>query len=151
MRCPYCSFPESKVLDTRSYDDNASIKRRRECLKCQKRFTSFEAVENLPIFVVKKDGSRQIFDKNKILIGLSRACEKRPVSLETLENVASEIEQGLRNNYDREISSSEIGHRIIALLKKIDQVAYIRFVSVYHSFSDVESFLHELEKLRGEK
>ena len=148
MKCPYCNFLESKVVDSRPTDEGGSIRRRRECLSCQKRFTTYETIEQMPMFVVKRDGTRQIFDKSKILNGLLRACEKRKVPLNKLEEVANEIEQSLQNSLEREVSTSTIGELIMKRLKEIDQVAYVRFVSVYRSFEDVQSFLEELNKLR---
>lgn len=151
MKCPYCNYLESKVVDSRPTDEGGSIRRRRECLSCQKRFTTYETIEHMPLFVVKKDGTRQIFDKNKILNGLLRACEKRLVPLQKLEAVANEIEQSLQNSLEREVTTQTIGELIMKRLKEIDQVAYIRFVSVYRSFEDVESFLSELNMLRDER
>ena len=148
MICPFCSHIESKVIDTRPTDEGTSIRRRRECLSCKKRFTTYEVVEHMPFFVVKKDGSRQPFDKQKLLNGLLRACEKRPVPLHKLEAVADEVEQHLLNSMEREIPTSMIGELIMKRLKTIDQVAYVRFVSVYRSFEDVDSFLLELNRLR---
>ena len=151
MKCPYCSHFESKVLETRASDDGESIKRRRECLLCQKRFSSYEAVEHLPLYVIKSDGSRQLFDKQKIINGMLRACEKRPIDMKTLENIAGNIEQDFRNKNIFEIPTSEIGIQIMENLKEIDQVAYIRFVSVYRSFSDIESFFTELNKFKEQE
>lgn len=148
MICPFCSHLESKVIDTRPTDEGTSIRRRRECLSCKKRFTTYEVVEHMPLFVIKKDGSRQPFDKQKLLNGLFHACEKRPVPLQTLESVADEVEQYLLNSMEREIPTSTIGELIMKRLKTIDQVAYVRFVSVYRSFEDVDSFLRELNRLR---
>ena len=151
MKCPFCGFMESKVVDSRPTDEGGSIRRRRECLSCQKRFTTYEMIESMPLFVIKKDGSRQTFDKSKILNGLFRACEKRPVPLHVLEDVANEIEQYLQNSLQREVPSATIGELIMKRLKEIDQVAYVRFVSVYRSFEDIDTFLQELNKLRGEQ
>jgi len=148
MICPFCNHLESKVIDTRPTDEGSSIRRRRECLSCKKRFTTYEVVEHMPFYVVKKDGSRQPFDKQKLLNGLFRACEKRPVPLHALESVADEVEQYLLNSMEREIPTSTIGELIMKRLKAIDQVAYVRFVSVYRSFEDVDSFLRELNLLR---
>ena len=149
MVCPFCNYPESKVVDTRPTDEGSSIRRRRECLSCKKRFTTYEVIEHIPFYVVKKDGTRQPFDKQKVLSGLFRACEKRPVALAQLEALADEIEQNLLNSMEREIPTSTIGELIMKRLKEIDQVAYVRFVSVYRSFEDVDSFLVELNKLRA--
>lgn len=147
MRCPYCAFLESKVVDSRPADEGASIRRRRECLSCHKRFTTYETVENLPLMVVKKDGSRQGFDRGKVMGGLIRACEKRPVSYQTLEGVVAGIEQTLQNQMDREVSSAQIGELVMEQLKKLDEVAYVRFASVYREFKDIDSFMAELKKL----
>ena len=149
MRCPYCGYPESKVIDSRPTEENNSIRRRRECLGCGKRFTTYETVESVPLVVVKKDGSRQSFDRQKILNGLVKACEKRPVSLETLENVVTDIEQRLLNDMDKEIPSGRVGELVMDALKEIDQVAYVRFASVYRQFQDIDSFVAELNKLLG--
>lgn len=147
MRCPFCANPESKVIDSRPADEGASIRRRRECLACHKRFTTYEMMESLPLMVVKKDGSRQSFDRNKVLSGLIRACEKRPVSFDTLEGIVNEVEQALQNELEREISSAEIGELVMDKLKKVDQVAYVRFASVYRQFKDIDTFMAELNKL----
>lgn len=149
MRCPYCNFPESKVIDSRPTDESNSIRRRRECLSCGKRFTTYETVESVPLVVVKKDGSRQAFDRNKILNGLVKACEKRPVSMEALEKTVSEIEQKLLNSMDREVPSERVGELVMDALKEVDQVAYVRFASVYRQFKDIDSFMAELNKLLG--
>jgi len=148
MNCPFCNHPDSKVVDSRPTDEGGSIRRRRECLSCQRRFTTYETIEQMAMFVVKKDGTRQPFDKSKILNGLTRACEKRPIPLAVLENVANEIEQLLQNTLEREVSTNVIGELIMKKLKEIDQVAYIRFVSVYRSFDDIDSFLKELEIIK---
>ena len=149
MRCPYCNFPESKVIDSRPTDESNSIRRRRECLSCGKRFTTYETVESVPLVVVHKDGSRQAFDRNKILNGLVKACEKRPVSMEVLEKTVSEIEQKLLNSMDREVPSERVGELVMDALKEVDQVAYVRFASVYRQFKDIDSFMAELNKLLG--
>ncbi len=151
MKCPYCGDQESKVVDSRHSDDGLSIRRRRECLSCQKRFTTYETVESLPIIVVKKDGSRQSFDKIKLINGMVRACEKRPVPLQTLEQIAEDIEQELQSNLEREISTVEIGEMVMDRLKAVDEVAYVRFASVYRSFKDINTFMEELSKLLTEK
>ncbi len=147
MKCPYCSNPESKVVDSRPSDEGASIRRRRECLVCHKRFTTYETVESLPLVVIKKDGSRQTFDKSKILGSMLKACEKRTVPLSTLEAVADEIEQALQNDMEREISTARIGELVMDRLKEIDEVAYVRFASVYRQFKDINNFMTELNKL----
>ena len=151
MKCPYCSYPESKVVDSRHSDYGLSIRRRRECLQCQRRFTTYETVESLPIVVVKKDGSRQSFDRNKILNGMLRACEKRPVSLAALETAALDIEQILQNSLEREVSTGQIGELVMERLKPLDEVAYVRFASVYRQFKDINSFMRELNKILEEK
>lgn len=151
MKCPYCSYPEIKVVDSRHSDDGLSIRRRRECLQCQRRFTTYETVESLPIVVVKKDGSRQSFDRNKILNGMLRACEKRPVSLAALETAALDIEQILQNSLEREVSTGQIGELVMERLKPLDEVAYVRFASVYRQFKDINSFMRELNKILEEK
>ena len=148
MKCPFCSHPESKVVDSRPAEEGASIRRRRECLACHKRFTTYETMESLPLMVIKKDGSRQSFDRNKVLAGLIRACEKRPVSYSTLENMVSEIEQVLQNQMEREVSSAEIGELVMERLKKTDEVAYVRFASVYRDFSDIDSFMKIITELK---
>ena len=151
MKCPYCGDQESKVVDSRHSDDGLSIRRRRECLSCQKRFTTYETVESLPIIVVKKDGSRQSFDRNKVLNGRVRACEKRPVSMDTLERIVDEIENLLQNSLDREVSSQRIGTYAMEKLKNVDEVAYVRFASVYRQFKDINSFMEELSKIINSK
>ena len=151
MKCPYCGYSESKVIDSRPADEGSSIRRRRECLSCQKRFTTYETVESLPMVVVKKDGSRQSFDRRKVLGGMIRACEKRPVPLAELEEVAAEIEQELQNSMDREISTEHVGEMVMERLKKIDEVAYVRFASVYRQFKDIDTFMTELNKLLADK
>ena len=151
MKCPYCGHPESKVIDSRPADENASIRRRRECLSCARRFTTYETVESLPIVVIKKDGSRQSFDRQKVLRGMIRACEKRPVALAELERIADEIEQELQNSMEREIRTEVIGEKVMERLRKVDQVAYVRFASVYRQFKDVDTFMAELNKLLAEK
>ena len=151
MRCPFCSYGESKVIDSRPAEEGASIRRRRECLSCGKRFTTYETVESLPMVVVKKDGSRQSFDRRKVLGGMIRACEKRPVPLAELERIADEIEQDLQNSMDREISTELIGERVMERLRAVDQVAYVRFASVYRQFKDIDTFMAEVIKLLSEK
>ena len=151
MKCPFCGFSESKVIDSRPADEGASIRRRRECLSCGKRFTTYETVESLPMVVVKKDGSRQSFDKRKVLGGMIRACEKRPVPLELLEQKTDEIEQDLQDSMEREVSTEEIGEKVMDRLRSVDQVAYVRFASVYRQFKDIDTFMAELNKLLSEK
>ena len=147
MKCPYCGYDESKVIDSRPTDEGERIRRRRECLKCGKRFTTYEVIETVPIIVIKKDKSRESFDRNKLLNGLLRACEKRPVSIDTLERVVDEIEGSLQNSLDREVPSSLIGKYAMEKLKTIDEVAYVRFASVYREFKDVGTFMEEIGKL----
>ena len=151
MKCPYCGFQESKVVDSRHSDDSTSIRRRRECLSCQKRFTTYETVESLPMIVVKKDNSRQAFDRNKVLNGMVRACEKRPVPMADLERAADEIEQIIQNSLDREVSAAHIGELVMERLKPLDEVAYVRFASVYRQFKDINSFMQELNQILAEK
>ena len=151
MKCPYCGHPESKVIDSRPADENASIRRRRECLSCARRFTTYETVESLPMVVIKKEGSRQSFDRQKMLRGMLRACEKRPVTLAELERIADEIEQELQNSMEREIRTEIIGEKVMERLRKVDQVAYVRFASVYRQFKDIDTFMAELNKLLAEK
>ena len=151
MKCPYCGYQESKVVDSRHSDDSTSIRRRRECLSCQKRFTTYETVESLPIIVVKRDGTRQAFDRNKVMNGMLRACEKRPVPITMLEEAASEIEQILQNSLEREVKTEEIGALVMERLKPMDEVAYVRFASVYRQFKDINSFMAELNKILEEK
>lgn len=147
MKCPYCGYPESKVVDSRPTDEGISVRRRRECLECGKRFTTYETVESLPLVVIKKDGSRQTFDRNKVLGGLVKACEKRAVPLAVLEGVAADIEQRILNSLSREVRSEYIGELVMEQLKEVDEVAYVRFASVYREFRDVNSFMEELHKL----
>ena len=151
MKCPYCGYSESKVIDSRPADENSSIRRRRECLACGKRFTTYETVESLPMVVVKKDGSRQSFDRGKILGGMVRACEKRPVSMAELEAAVDEIEQTIQNSLEREISTTQIGELVMERLKPLDEVAYVRFASVYRQFKDINTFMQELNKILAEK
>ena len=151
MKCPYCGYQESKVVDSRHSDDGGSIRQRRECLSCQKRFTTYETVESLPIVVVKKDNSREPFDRNKILRGMVRACEKRPVSMADLEAAVTEIEQIVQNSLEREVNTDKIGELVMERLKPLDEVAYVRFASVYRQFKDINSFMHELNKILEEK
>ena len=151
MKCPYCGELDSKVIDSRPTEDGEKIRRRRECLECQKRFTTYEIVESLPIVVIKKDGSRQTFDRNKVLNGMVRACEKRPVSMATLEAAVADIEQIIQNSLEREVSTEQIGELVMERLKPLDEVAYVRFASVYRQFKDINSFMSELNKILAEK
>ena len=147
MKCPFCGFEESKVIDSRPTDEGQRIRRRRECLSCGKRFTTYEIIESLPIIVIKKDKSRETFNRDKLMTGLLRACEKRPVSIDMLDNMIDEIETVLQNSLDREVSSEKIGELVMEKLKVIDEVAYVRFASVYRQFKDINTFMQELNKL----
>ena len=151
MKCPFCAFEESKVIDSRPTDEGERIRRRRECIKCGQRFTTYEIIESVPIFVIKKDKSREAFDRNKLLGGMMRACEKRQVTIETLEKAVDEIEANLQNSLDREVTSIHIGELAMEKLKDLDEVAYVRFASVYRQFKDINTFMDELAKLLGEK
>lgn len=151
MKCPHCGFEESKVIDSRSADDGERIRRRRECLECNKRFTTYEFVENFPIIVIKRDRSRETFDRNKLLNGLLKACEKRQVSIEQIESILNHIEVRLQNSVDKEVQSTLIGEYAMEELKNIDEVAYVRFASVYRQFKDINTFMEELNKLLEDK
>jgi transcriptional repressor NrdR len=151
MKCPYCGYSESRVIDSRPAEEGATIRRRRECLSCQKRFTTYEIMERVPLIVIKKDGSRQTFDKMKILNGMLRACEKRPVALADMQRSVDEIEQELQNSLEREIESAAIGELVMKKLKTLDEVAYVRFASVYRQFKDLNTFMEELNKLLIDK
>ena len=150
MKCPFCGDQESKVVDSRHSEDGLSIRRRRECMGCQRRFTTYEIVETLPIIVVKKNGSRQSFDRNKILNSMIRAFDKRKVNVADLDRITTEIEQAIQNSLDREISTDKIGEMILERLKPLDEVAYIRFASVYREFKDVDTFFSELKKMMNQ-
>lgn len=147
MKCPFCGYEESKVIDSRPTDEGEKIRRRRECVSCAKRFTTYEIIETVPIVVVKKDKSRQAFDRVKLFNGMLRACEKRPVSIDQIERVVSEIETDLQNSLDREVTSVHIGELVMEKLKGLDEVAYVRFASVYRQFKDINTFMDELTKL----
>ena len=149
MKCPFCGFDDSKVIDSRAVDER--IRRRRECLQCAKRFTTYESVETMPIVVIKKDCSRESFDRTKLINGLLRACEKRPVSLDRIEKLVGEIESDILNSLDREIASYRLGELALEKLKQVDEVAYVRFASVYRQFADIETFMNELQAMRQEK
>ncbi|SKC87361.1 transcriptional regulator NrdR [Maledivibacter halophilus] len=151
MNCPYCSHYETKVVDSRPTDEGQAIRRRRECLNCKKRFTTYEKVEEIPIVIVKKDGNRQSFNRNKVINGMIRACEKRPVSMQLIEKTADEIERHLNNSMEKEIPSEYIGELVMNSLKEIDDVAYVRFASVYRHFKDINTFMDELNKLLKER
>ena len=151
MRCPFCDNQETKVIDSRPTEDGHAIRRRRECERCSRRFTTYEKVEEVILMVVKKDGSREAFDRRKIMNGIIKACEKRPVTVATMENMVDQIERGLNNMMEKEIESSFIGEMIMDQLKDVDQVAYVRFASVYRQFTDVNTFVAEIEKLLGKQ
>ena len=151
MRCPFCGDQESKVVDSRRSEDGNSIRRRRECLACLRRFTTYEIVESLPIIVVKRDGTRQSFDRNKILNSMVRACDKRKVDLADLDRITTEIEQTIQNTLEREVSTDKLGEMVMTRLKPLDEVAYIRFASVYRRFQDVSGFVNEINKFLEEK
>lgn len=151
MKCPFCGYEESKVIDSRPTDEGERIRRRRECINCAKRFTTYEIIESVPILVVKKDKSREAFDRDKLIRGMVRACEKRHVSMDTIENAVSEIEVSLQNSLDREVSSVKIGELVMEKLKEIDEVAYVRFASVYKHFKDVNAFMDELSSFLEKK
>ncbi|MBC3803520.1 transcriptional repressor NrdR [Acetobacterium fimetarium] len=151
MKCPYCAFDESRVVDSRPCEEGTMIRRRRECAKCNKRFTTYERVENIPLIVVKKGGQRTPFDKNKIFNGMIKACEKRPVPIDAIKEVVDDLERSLYQSEMKEVPSSLIGEQVMTALKTLDQVAYVRFASVYRQFKDVASFMDELERLISEK
>jgi len=147
MKCPYCGHTEDKVVDSRSSQERDFIRRRRECLKCKRRFTTYEHIENLPLMVVKKDGRRESFDRQKLLSGIIKACEKRKISVDQIEQMVDDIERILQRRYDKEVSSSDIGEIVMEYLKKLDQVAYVRFASVYREFKDINQFMKELKQM----
>jgi transcriptional repressor NrdR len=151
MKCPFCGHEEDRVIDSRPTDEGASIRRRRECIKCEKRFTTYEKVESLPLMVIKKDKTRQVYSREKILNGLLRACEKRPVSADDLEKLVDEIESKIYNSLQKEITTKAIGEMVMEGLKNLDEVAYVRFASVYRQFKDINTFMEELKKLLDEK
>ncbi len=147
MKCPYCGAPDTRVVDSRSDDENNTIKRRRVCPKCSKKFTTYEYVERPTIYVIKKDGRREPFDPDKIMRGLVKACEKRPVSIETLENITTEIKERIEASMEREVESSQIGEYVMDYLKRTDDIAYVRFASVYRQFKDINGFLDEIQEV----
>lgn len=151
MKCPFCGYEESKVIDSRPADDGEKIRRRRECTKCSRRFTTYEIIENVPIVVVKKDSSREVFDRQKLFNGMLRACEKRPVSTEAIDRAVADIELAIQNSLDREVTSTQIGELAMEKLKGIDDVAYVRFASVYRQFKDINTFMEELSKILTNK
>ena len=148
MKCPFCSFTDSKVVDSRSTDDSTSIRRRRECLSCKKRYTTYEKIEDIPVLVIKNDSTREHFDKQKIITGLIRACQKRPVSRNDIEEIANSIERKISNEMSSEISSKKIGNMVMERLKDLDEVSYVRFASVYREFKDINTFIDEIESLK---
>ena len=150
MKCPFCGANDSKVIDSRPAEEGATIRRRRECLVCKRRFTTYEIIERMPLVVIKRDNSRQSFDRVKLINGMVRACEKRPITLNQLEKIADEIEQELQSRIEREVRSVEIGEMVMKRLKSVDEVAYVRFASVYRSFKDINTFMEELSKLLSE-
>jgi transcriptional repressor NrdR len=151
MKCPYCSHPEDKVIDSRPTDEGATIRRRRECLGCQKRYTTYEKVEYMPLMVIKKDKSRQQYNREKLLNGILRACEKRPVSISAIDNLIDNVEAQIYNTLEREVTSTEIGEKVMEEIRKLDEVAYVRFASVYRQFKDIDTFMDELQKIKTEK
>ncbi|MGE5586857.1 MAG: transcriptional regulator NrdR [Clostridia bacterium] len=151
MKCPYCGHPDSRVIDSRATDEGAAIRRRRECVSCERRFTTYEVVDEVPLMVVKKDGRREPFNRNKILTGLMKACQKRPVPMKVLEEITSDVERELRGRLEREVSSREIGEMVIRRLRDLDKVAYVRFASVYREFKDIDTFMDELKKLLNDE
>lgn len=151
MNCPFCNYVNSKVVDSRPTDEGTSIRRRRECEQCKKRFTTYEKIEEISVMVVKKDGTREYFNREKVLKGILKSCEKRPVSIELMEKAVFEIEKDIMNSMVREIKSEEIGNLVMEKLKKLDEVSYVRFASVYRQFKDIESFMEELENIKKEK
>ena len=151
MKCPFCGFEESKVIDSRPTDEGERIRRRRECAQCTKRFTTYEIIENVPFIVVKKDKSREEFDRDKLFRGILRSCEKRPVSIDTIDSMVDDIEASLQNSLDREVTSVHIGEMVMDKLKAVDEVAYVRFASVYRQFKDINTFMDELAKLLRDK
>ncbi|EOD01273.1 transcriptional regulator NrdR [Caldisalinibacter kiritimatiensis] len=151
MKCPFCDYYETKVVDSRPTDEGQAIRRRRECISCKKRFTTYEKIEEIPLVVVKKDGTRQPYNRSKLLNGIIRACEKRPVSINTMEKVVNDIEKVLYNLMEKEVTTKDIGEMVMNKLKNIDEVAYVRFASVYRQFKDINTFMDELKKLLDEK
>lgn len=151
MRCPYCGYRDSKVIDSRPTDEGEAIRRRRECMKCEERFTTYEKVETLPIMVIKKDKTRELFDRDKLIRGITRSCEKRPVTTEQIDAIADKIESSMQNSLEREVTTNNIGEKVMDALKEIDEVAYVRFASVYRQFTDATTFIAEVNKLLIDK
>ena len=151
MKCPFCGWNESKVVDSRPSDEYAVIRRRRECEKCSKRFTTYEKIEEIPLVIVKRDGRREVFQREKIVNGVLRACQKRPISIKEIEEIVDSVEKELQNTMEKEIDSKKIGEMVMSRLKKLDDVAYVRFASVYKQFKDINTFMDELNKLMNER
>ena len=151
MKCPFCSSDEDKVIDSRSSNEGKSVRRRRECLKCDKRFTTYEYVEEIPLMLIKKDGRREAFDRNKIINGIMKACEKRPVSVEKVEGIVDRVEKELQKSFDKEVKTQVVGELVMDLLHKVDEVAYVRFASVYRQFKDINQFMKELKDLLSKR
>ena len=151
MKCPFCGFNEDKVIDSRSSNEDKSVRRRRECEKCKRRFTTYEYIEEIPLMVIKKDGRREAFDRNKIISGILKACEKRPVSMEKVEAVVDKVEKELQKSFDKEVKVQEVGELVMEYLHKLDEVAYVRFASVYRQFKDINHFMKELKDLLSKK
>ncbi len=151
MKCPFCSFDEDKVIDSRSSNEGKSVRRRRECINCKKRFTTYEYVEEVPLMVVKKDGRREAFDRNKVLSGILKACEKRPVSMEKIEATVDKVEKDLQKTFDKEVKAQSVGELVMEHLHKLDEVAYVRFASVYRQFKDINQFMKELKDLLAKR
>jgi transcriptional repressor NrdR len=151
MKCPFCGHTEDKVIDSRSSNEDKSVRRRRECLKCKRRFTTYEYIEDIPLMVIKKDGRREAFDRNKIISGILKACEKRPVSMEKVEAIVDRVEKDLQKNFDKEVKAQDIGELVMDHLHKLDEVAYVRFASVYRQFKDINHFMKELKDLLGRR
>ena len=151
MKCPFCSHTEDKVIDSRSSNEDKSVRRRRECLKCKKRFTTYEYIEEVPLMVIKKDGRREAFDRNKIISGILKACEKRPVGMEKVEGVVDRVEKELQKSFDKEVKAQVVGELVMEHLHKLDEVAYVRFASVYRQFKDINQFMKELKDLLSKR
>ncbi len=151
MKCPFCGHTEDKVIDSRSSNEDRSVRRRRECLKCKRRFTTYEYIEEVPLMVIKKDGRREAFDRNKIISGILKACEKRPVSMERVEAVVDKVEKELQKSFDKEVKAQEVGELVMEYLHKLDEVAYVRFASVYRQFKDINHFMKELKDLLSKR
>jgi transcriptional repressor NrdR len=151
VKCPFCGHIEDKVIDSRSSNEDRSVRRRRECIKCKRRFTTYEYIEEIPLMVIKKDGRREAFDRNKIISGVLKACEKRPVSMEKVEAVADKVEKELQKSFDKEVKAEDVGELVMDHLHALDEVAYVRFASVYRQFKDINQFMKELKGLLGKK